>query len=145
MRSRSLLSDDRGRLPVLVRRSARLLQAYELDFWQVASDPPGSPLPVVLPPCTVNRTDLSLNERRVHGLIPQRRARARVLGQPRRHAYTRAHAARCEPPTATIRVPRSRRLVIAMLAAVVIALGVWTVQNAASRVRGSTCSRRAKD
>jgi len=31
-----------GACPVLVRRSARLLQAYELDFWQVASDPPGS-------------------------------------------------------------------------------------------------------
>jgi hypothetical protein len=31
---------------VKLRRSARLLQAYELDFWQAASDPPGSPLPV---------------------------------------------------------------------------------------------------
>jgi hypothetical protein len=31
------------------RRSARLLQAYELDFWQAASDPPGSPLPVSFP------------------------------------------------------------------------------------------------
>jgi hypothetical protein len=38
-----------GACPVLVRRSARLLQAYELDFWQAASDPPGSPLPVVFP------------------------------------------------------------------------------------------------
>jgi hypothetical protein len=36
-----------GACPVDVRRSARLLQAYELDFWQAASDPPGSPLPVV--------------------------------------------------------------------------------------------------
>jgi hypothetical protein len=35
-----------GACPVDVRRSARLLQAYELDFWQAASDPPGSPLPV---------------------------------------------------------------------------------------------------
>ncbi|MEZ4295236.1 MAG: hypothetical protein R3B70_09695 [Polyangiaceae bacterium] len=32
-----------------VRRSARLLQAYELDFWQSASAPPGSPLPVIWP------------------------------------------------------------------------------------------------
>lgn len=32
-----------------IRRSARLLQAYELDFWQAASDQPGSPLPVVWP------------------------------------------------------------------------------------------------
>lgn len=32
-----------GACPVDVRRSARLLQAYELDFWQAASDPPGSP------------------------------------------------------------------------------------------------------
>jgi len=35
-----------GVCPRDVRRSARLLQAYELDFWQAASDPPGSPLPV---------------------------------------------------------------------------------------------------
>lgn len=35
-----------GACPIDVRRSARLLQAYELDFWQAASDPPGSPLPV---------------------------------------------------------------------------------------------------
>jgi pyrroloquinoline quinone (PQQ) biosynthesis protein C len=35
-----------GACPRDVRRSARLLQAYELDFWQAASDPPGSPLPV---------------------------------------------------------------------------------------------------
>lgn len=31
-------------------RSARLLQAYELDFWEAASDPPGSPLSVAWPP-----------------------------------------------------------------------------------------------
>ena len=36
-----------GACPVDARRSARLLQAYELDFWQAASDPPGCPLPVV--------------------------------------------------------------------------------------------------
>ncbi|MCA9656697.1 MAG: transcriptional regulator [Myxococcales bacterium] len=36
-----------GACPRDVRRSARLLQAYELDFWQAASEPPGSPLPVV--------------------------------------------------------------------------------------------------
>jgi hypothetical protein len=35
-----------GACPVDVRRSARLLQAYELDFWQAASDPPGSRLRV---------------------------------------------------------------------------------------------------
>ena len=35
-----------GACPRDVRRSARLLQAYELDFWQAASDPPGSPLTV---------------------------------------------------------------------------------------------------
>ena len=35
-----------GACPRDVRRSARLLQAYELDFCQAASDPPGSPLPV---------------------------------------------------------------------------------------------------
>ena len=35
-----------GACPRDVRRSARLLQAYELDFWQAANDPPGSPLPV---------------------------------------------------------------------------------------------------
>lgn len=33
-----------------IRRTARLLQAYELDFWQAASEPPGSPLPVSGPP-----------------------------------------------------------------------------------------------
>lgn len=38
-----------GACPRDVRRSARLLQAYELDFWQAASDPPGSPLPVSWP------------------------------------------------------------------------------------------------
>ena len=38
-----------GACPRDVRRSARLLQAYELDFWQAASDAPGSPLPVVWP------------------------------------------------------------------------------------------------
>ncbi|MFO7565277.1 MAG: hypothetical protein R6X02_21725 [Enhygromyxa sp.] len=36
-----------GACPRDVRRSARLLQAYELDFWQAVSAPPGSPLPVV--------------------------------------------------------------------------------------------------
>jgi hypothetical protein len=35
-----------GACPRDVQRSARLLQAYELDFWQAATDPPGSPLPV---------------------------------------------------------------------------------------------------
>ena len=39
----------KGACPRDVRRSARLLQAYELDFWQAASDPPGSPLPVSWP------------------------------------------------------------------------------------------------
>lgn len=39
----------RGECPREARRSARLLQAYELDFWQAASDPPGSPLPVHRP------------------------------------------------------------------------------------------------
>jgi hypothetical protein len=39
-----------GACPRDVRRSARLLQAYELDFWQAASDAPGSPLPVTWPP-----------------------------------------------------------------------------------------------
>lgn len=39
-----------GACPRDVRRSARLLQAYELDFWQAAADPPGSPLPVVWQP-----------------------------------------------------------------------------------------------
>ena len=39
-----------GACPRDVRRSARLLQAYELDFWQAASDAPGSPLPVIWPP-----------------------------------------------------------------------------------------------
>jgi hypothetical protein len=38
-----------GACPVNVRRSARLLQAYELDFWQAASDPPGSLLHVRKP------------------------------------------------------------------------------------------------
>jgi hypothetical protein len=38
-----------GACPRDVRRSARLLQAYELDFWQAASDLPGSPLPVTWP------------------------------------------------------------------------------------------------
>lgn len=38
-----------GACPRDARRSARLLQAYELDFWQAASDPPGSPLPVKFP------------------------------------------------------------------------------------------------
>lgn len=36
-----------GVCPREVRRSARLLQAYELDFWEAVGDPPGSPLPVV--------------------------------------------------------------------------------------------------
>jgi hypothetical protein len=39
-----------GACPRDVRRSARLLQAYELDFWQAASDAPGSPLPVTWTP-----------------------------------------------------------------------------------------------
>lgn len=39
-----------GACPRDVRRSARLLQAYELDFWESASDAPGSPLPVSWPP-----------------------------------------------------------------------------------------------
>lgn len=38
-----------GACPRDVRRSARLLQAYELDFWEAAADPPGSPLPVSWP------------------------------------------------------------------------------------------------
>jgi hypothetical protein len=38
-----------GACPRDVRRSARLLQAYELDFWQAASEAPGSPLPVSWP------------------------------------------------------------------------------------------------
>lgn len=38
-----------GACPVDARRSARLLQAYELDFWRAASEPPGSPLPVAAP------------------------------------------------------------------------------------------------
>lgn len=38
-----------GACPIDVRRSARLLQAYELDFWLAASDPPGSPLPMKHP------------------------------------------------------------------------------------------------
>jgi hypothetical protein len=38
-----------GACPIDVRRSARLLQAYELEFWQAAAEPPGSPLPVTAP------------------------------------------------------------------------------------------------
>lgn len=38
-----------------IHRSARLLQAYELDFWQAASDQPGSPLPVIWPLASGNR------------------------------------------------------------------------------------------
>jgi hypothetical protein len=38
-----------GACPREVHRSARLLQAYELDFWQAASEPPGSPLRVSFP------------------------------------------------------------------------------------------------
>ena len=38
-----------GACPRDVSRSARLLQAYELDFWQVASEAPGSPLAVTWP------------------------------------------------------------------------------------------------
>jgi hypothetical protein len=37
----------RGACPTEARRQARLLQAYELDFWQAFGEPPGSPLPVV--------------------------------------------------------------------------------------------------
>jgi hypothetical protein len=37
----------RGACPMEARRQARLLQAYELDFWQAVGEPPGSPLPVV--------------------------------------------------------------------------------------------------
>jgi len=44
-----------GACPVDIRRSPRLLQAYELEFWQSASDPPGSHLPVVFPARTVTR------------------------------------------------------------------------------------------
>jgi hypothetical protein len=36
----------RGACATEARRSARLLQAYELDFWQAVGGPPGSPLPV---------------------------------------------------------------------------------------------------
>jgi hypothetical protein len=36
----------RGACPRDVKRSARLLQAYELDFWQAVGEPVGSPLPV---------------------------------------------------------------------------------------------------
>lgn len=36
----------RGACETEARRSARLLQAYELDFWQAVGEPPGSPLPV---------------------------------------------------------------------------------------------------
>lgn len=39
----------RGACAREIKRSARLLQAYELDFWQAAGDPPGSPLPVERP------------------------------------------------------------------------------------------------
>jgi hypothetical protein len=39
-----------GACPRDVRRSARLLQAYELDFWQAAGESPGSPLVVRRPP-----------------------------------------------------------------------------------------------
>ncbi len=39
-----------GACPVDARRSARLLQAYELEFWRAASEPPGSPLPIIAPP-----------------------------------------------------------------------------------------------
>jgi hypothetical protein len=39
-----------GACPRDVRRSARLLQAYELDFWQAAADPPGSRPPLHRPP-----------------------------------------------------------------------------------------------
>jgi len=38
-----------GACPVDVRRSVRLLQAYELDFWLAAATPPGSPLHVHRP------------------------------------------------------------------------------------------------
>ena len=37
----------RGACSTEARRSARLLQAYELDFWQAMDEPLGSPLPVV--------------------------------------------------------------------------------------------------
>jgi len=37
----------RGACPREARRQARLLQAYELDFWQAVGESPGSPLPVV--------------------------------------------------------------------------------------------------
>jgi hypothetical protein len=37
----------RGTCATEARRQARLLQAYELDFWQAVGEPPGSPLPVV--------------------------------------------------------------------------------------------------
>jgi hypothetical protein len=36
----------RGACPAEARRQARLLQAYELDFWLAVGEPPGSPLPV---------------------------------------------------------------------------------------------------
>ncbi len=36
----------RGACPREARRQARLLQAYELDFWQAVGEPPGSPLAV---------------------------------------------------------------------------------------------------
>lgn len=38
---------QQGACPDRIRRAARLLQAAELDFWQAASEPPGSPLPVL--------------------------------------------------------------------------------------------------
>jgi hypothetical protein len=38
-----------GACPVDVRRSVRLLQAYELEFWRAAATPPGSPLHVHRP------------------------------------------------------------------------------------------------
>ncbi|NES00582.1 MAG: transcriptional regulator [Symploca sp. SIO1B1] len=37
----------RGACPIEVQRSARLLQSYELDFWQAVGESPGSPLLVV--------------------------------------------------------------------------------------------------
>jgi hypothetical protein len=37
----------RGACPTEARRQARLLQAYELDFWQAVGESPGSPLSVV--------------------------------------------------------------------------------------------------
>jgi hypothetical protein len=37
----------RGACPTETQRAARLLQAYELEFWQAVGEPLGSPLPVV--------------------------------------------------------------------------------------------------